>query len=417
MLVDRRHRRLGDLLAGTIIVREETFDLSRYEQAHTRSQRTLPTAELEVVSGLLEREGALDADAWLRVGRQLCARSGATDCEGWDRAQVRAYLASFGAGDHPPALSRFVQRRVADWRQLEALLGAVEARAASLAQLGQVDLLYRRASADLAHAQAFFGGSDVHRHLNQLCGRAYGVIYRRAGSGPSDVVTFYRRTFPAVARQTLAYTRAAAALVALGAVLGATTVALSPGGADVLLDPLLLDHIRRRELWTDLLLERLHPAEVATAIFTNNLRVSFSAFATGITGGIGPVAVLLFNGVHVGAILAACAQHGVAGAMLSFMAAHGPVELSVIALTGGAGLLVGHGLIAPGERARGAVLRERGAQAVQVVLGCAPFLVAIGIVEGFVSPGAFFPWPLKVALGGLSGWAFWRYLLRSGAGP
>jgi hypothetical protein len=51
------------------------------------------------------------------------------------------------------------------------------------------------------------------------------------------------------------------------------------------------------------------------------------------------------------------------------------------------------------------------------VLGCAPFLVAIGIVEGFVSPGAFFPWPLKVALGGLSGWAFWRYLLRSGAGP
>jgi uncharacterized membrane protein SpoIIM required for sporulation len=216
-----------------------------------------------------------------------------------------------------------------------------------------------------------------------------------------------------VARETLPFTKAAAALMALGAVLGATTVALSPGGADALLDPMLMDHIRRRELWTDLILERLHPAEVATAIFTNNLRVSFSAFAAGITGGIGTVGLLLFTGVHVGAILAACAQHEVAGTMLAFMAAHGPVELSIIAMTGGAGLLVGHGLIAPGERSRGEVLRARGRKAIQLVLGCAPFLVGIGIVEGFVSPGSFFPWPLKLLLGVTTGWAFWRYLLRS----
>jgi uncharacterized membrane protein SpoIIM required for sporulation/uncharacterized RDD family membrane protein YckC len=413
MLIDRRHRRLGDILAGTILVREETFDLSRYEKAHERSLRSLAPADLEVVARFLERLATLDADARVRLGRQLCTKYGAPDASAWDEAAIVRYLTSFGAGPELPALSRFVQRRVAHWRLLEERLAAVVSRSASLEQLAQVDRLYRQASADLAQAQTFFGGSDVHQYLNQLCGQAYGVIYQRAGERLTGLLDFYRRTFPAVAREALPYTKAAAALMALGAVLGATTVTLAPGGADALLDPMLLDHIRRRELWTDLLLERLHPAEVATAIFTNNLRVSFLAFASGITGGIGTVAVLLFNGVNVGAILAACAQHDVAGTMLAFMAAHGPVELSIIAMTGGAGLLVGHGLIAPGERPRGVVLRERGTQAIQLVLGCAPFLVVIGIVEGFVSPGSFFPWPLKVLLGATTGFAFWRYLLRA----
>lgn len=414
MLVDRRHRRLGDIVAGTILVREEAFDLSRYEVAHTRAARTLGPEELESVTGFLERMPSLDPDARLRLGRQLCAKNGAGDVASWDEATITAFLSSFGSGDTPRAIATFVQRRIADWRTLERLLEGLRGRTLSLEQLGQIDRLYRRASGDLAHAQSFFGGSDVHRFLNQLCGQAYGAIYQRSGARLVGILTFYRQTFPRVARDALVYTKVAGGLMALGAVLGATTVALSPGGADVLLDPMLMDHIRRRELWTDLLLERLHPAEVATAIFTNNLRVSFSAFAAGITAGVGTVGLLIVNGVHVGAILAACAQHGVAGTMLSFMAAHGPVELSIIAMTGGAGLMMGHAIISPGERPRGTVLREQASKAIQLVLGCAPFLVAIGIVEGFVSPGAFFPWPLKVMLGLSTGFGFWRYLLRAG---
>lgn len=416
MLIDRRHRRLGDLVAGTILVREEDFDLSRYERAPDARARTLPAAELEVVSSFLARLPELEPAARLRIGRQLCVRTGtpASEAEAMDEAAVRARLEGFGSGDHPGGINPFVIKRVQDWRELERLLGSLEARSVTLAELSTIDRLYRRATADLAHAQAFFGGTDVHRFLNQLCGQAYGAIYRRTGGGLRGVVNFYAKVFPELARQTIGYTKVAAGLMTLGAVLGATTVSLSPGGAALILDPLLLDHIRRRELWTDLLLEQLHPAEAAIAIFTNNLRVSFLAFASGVAAGVGTVLLLIFNGVHVGAIVAACAQHGVAGPMLSFMSAHGPVELSIIAMTGGAGLMLGHALIEPGERPRGAVLRERATRAVQLVLGCSPFLVAIGVVEGFVSPGPFFPWPLKLVLGAATGFAFWRYLLRGG---
>ncbi|MBL8922562.1 MAG: stage II sporulation protein M [Myxococcaceae bacterium] len=331
-----------------------------------------------------------------------------------DEAAVRAFLESFGSGDQPGGLNAFVLKRVADWRKLEALVSGLRSRSVRLDELSLVDRLYRRATADLAHAQAFFGGTDVHRYLNQLCGQAYGAIYRRSGGRAAGVAQFFKRTFPEVARETLGYTKVAAALMAAGAVMGATTVWLSPGGAELILDPLLLDHIRRQELWTDLLLSQMHPAEAATAIFTNNLRVSFSAFATGLAAGTGTVVLLVYNGVHVGAILAACAQHEVAGTMLSFMSAHGPVELSIIAITGAAGLVIGHALIEPGERRRGVVLRERATKAVQLVLGCSPFLVAIGVVEGFVSPGSYVPWPVKLLLGAATGFAFWRYLLRAG---
>jgi uncharacterized membrane protein SpoIIM required for sporulation/uncharacterized RDD family membrane protein YckC len=416
MLVDRRHRRLGDIVAGTILVREEDFDLSRYERTHTATARALPAAELELVSGFLSRMPSLDGDARLKLGRQLCEKFGAPAAAvaSMDEAQIRTYLESFGSGDHPGGLSAFVVKRVEAWRQLEQLLAGVRRGGVTLTEIATVDRLYRRATADLAHAQAFFGGTDVHRFLNQLCGQAYGVVYQRTGARLTGLLTFYRSTFPRITVQTLGYTKVAAGLLVLGVILGATTVFLAPSGAELILDPLLLDHIRRRELWTDLILEQVHPAEAATAIFTNNLRVSFLAFGAGLTAAAGTVLLLIFNGMHVGAILAACQQHGVSSTMLSFMSAHGPVELSIIAMTGGAGLMIGHALIEPGERSRSVVLRERATVAVQLVLGCVPFLVAIGVVEGFVSPGPFFPWPLKLALGAGTGFAFWRYLLRGG---
>ena len=169
--------------------------------------------------------------------------------------------------------------------------------------------------------------------------------------------------------------------------------------------------IERRELWTDTALDFHNPSEMAALIFTNNLKVSFGAFAFGITAGLGTGGQ---QSPQVNAVVQGeehSAQHELLGGILTFMAAHAPVELSIISLTAGAGLVIGHALIEPGERSRASWLKERAQLAVRLVLGCAPFLIAIGIVEGFVSPGSFFPWPLKVVMGALSFAAFWRYVL------
>ncbi len=70
MLVDKRHRRLGDLLAGTVLVRDEQVDLSRYEQVSS----TIAVNELELATSYLSRFDQLEPAAQLRIGEKLAQR-------------------------------------------------------------------------------------------------------------------------------------------------------------------------------------------------------------------------------------------------------------------------------------------------------------------------------------------------------
>ena len=72
MLVDKRHRRLGDLLAGTVLVRDEQIDLSRYEQVTS----TIAVNQLELATSYLSRFEQFEPEAQLRLGLKLAAKLG-----------------------------------------------------------------------------------------------------------------------------------------------------------------------------------------------------------------------------------------------------------------------------------------------------------------------------------------------------
>ncbi len=74
MVANPRSRRLGDLLAGTLIVREHKVDLSRYEQAAAgpvASSASLTAAEYELVTRFLERAEQLEPEARERVALKI----------------------------------------------------------------------------------------------------------------------------------------------------------------------------------------------------------------------------------------------------------------------------------------------------------------------------------------------------------
>ncbi|MFZ5469238.1 MAG: stage II sporulation protein M [Myxococcota bacterium] len=308
-------------------------------------------------------------------------------------------------------LSSFVSRRRADWDALGRLLEARRTESLRLEELRELDRLYRRAASDVAHAQAFFPGTDVHRFLNQLVSTTYGHIYRPPSARWAAVGAFFRHGFPHAVREELSFVAASALLFAAGLLLGAAVVWLEPRGAELLISAPLREHIAQRRMWTDGLLSVLPPGVVASAILTNNLTVAISAFGLGALFGLGTVYVLVSNGIHLGSVAALCIREEMGYPLLSFIGAHGPVELSIIILAGASGLMLGHALIDPGELPRAVFVRQRAAKAVRLLVGSAPFLALIGVVEGYVSPGDLFPAPLKIALGLLLGAAFWAYLL------
>jgi uncharacterized membrane protein SpoIIM required for sporulation len=68
------------------------------------------------------------------------------------------------------------------------------------------------------------------------------------------------------------------------------------------------------------------------------------------------------------------------------VAPHGSIELPAIFLAGGAGLILGRGLLEPGTLPRRDALAEAGGRAIRLVLGVIPILVVAGVIEGFISP-------------------------------
>lgn len=93
MLFDAKHRRVGDLVAGTVLIREEAIDLSRFE-ARAPAAQALSNRELDVVTDFLRRFDALDPSARLALGRQVLERLGTPreEAAALDEAALRARL-------------------------------------------------------------------------------------------------------------------------------------------------------------------------------------------------------------------------------------------------------------------------------------------------------------------------------------
>jgi uncharacterized membrane protein SpoIIM required for sporulation len=283
--------------------------------------------------------------------------------------------------------ARWTEKRRPYWARIDELLtrsGRNGVRALSHSELQELALLYRQTASDLATIREDVSSQNLARYLNQLLGRAHNFIYMGRRSRPGGILTFYRGTFPQIFHETLPYTLAAAAiffsLAAAGMMMGIT----DPAFQRYLLGDAMMATIEKREMWTHSVVT-VKPL-ASSAIMTNNLSVSFSTFALGMTAGIGTVWMLALNGLLFGVVNAACWQAGMSDQLLSFVAPHGVLELPAIFIAGGAGLLLAKGLLFPGLLPRRASLVLEGGRAVRLVLGIIPMLIVAGTIEGFVSP-------------------------------
>ena len=160
-----------------------------------------------------------------------------------------------------------------------------------------------------------------------------------------------------------------------------------------------IEELRRGHLWTESLVTTVPPVVSSSGIATNNMSVALTGWAGGAVLGLGSLYVILLNGFLLGAILATTVHYGLLGAMLEFVSAHGPLEITLILATAAGGLSLGHALVASEDHPRPFVLRRASRDALVLLLGCLPWFVVLGIVEAVVSPAPTVPAPLKAGLG------------------
>ncbi len=292
----------------------------------------------------------------------------------------------------------WLQKRRPYWARIDELLarsGRSGIRGLTHAELQELALLYRQTASDLATIREDASSRNLAHYLNQLLGRAHNLIYMGRRSRTGGIITFYRETFPQVFHDTLPYTLAAAAIFFAMAAAGMMMAIADPRFQGHLLGSAMMETIEKRQMWTHSVIT-IKPL-ASSFIMTNNLTVSFTTFALGITAGLGTVWMLALNGLLFGVVNAACWQVGMSQQLLSFVAPHGVLELPAIFIAGGGGLLLAKGLLFPGNLPRKASLVQAGGQAVRLVLGIIPMLIVAGTIEGFVSPSDL-PVALKYTL-------------------
>jgi uncharacterized membrane protein SpoIIM required for sporulation len=306
----------------------------------------------------------------------------------------------------PQTIHTFINTRKGRWERLETLVEALkrgETKKLTSSDLHDINRLYREATADLARLQVFRQEDSIpeelETYLNDLVGRAYGQIYRNPPPSWSSLWTFLRTTFPRTFRETLPWTLLALSVFGLGFAYGFGASLTDQAFVPLVVPPHLIQKVEEGQVWFDSILA-IKPL-ASSMIMTNNVTVSFLAFAFGITFGLGTLYLMAFNGLLVGALAGLCHTHGLSIPFWSFVLPHGVIELTAIFIAGAGGFLLATALIAPGDLLRKDALIQRARQAGRLTLGCVPLLIAAGLIEGFFSPAPLAPNLKFLAAGGL----------------
>lgn len=299
----------------------------------------------------------------------------------------------------------FANQKQESWQRLsDTLDGARKHGTGSLSkdQLRSLADQYRALLSDLSYARTQQASDDLVNYLNEIASRAHGFLYTSPAARARGIVPFFVREFPALFRSTLAYTLTAALIFFLGWAV--------PVFDPETRDSVIPQEITRPEGGEDRSpLADIDPAMISSFIMTNNIQVGIIAFAGGVTAGAYTVKELFNNGLVIGSVAEKAAPVMGAKAFWSLILPHGVIELTAIFICGGAGLMLGAAIIAPGNLRRVDSLKLAGGRAIRLFAGAVMMFVIAAIIEGFITPSPL-PASFKLTFAGATAVALILYL-------
>ncbi len=426
VLFHPQNKRLGDLVAGTIVIRDRPEDLTlvagdiHVEPAHVDAGAPeLADDEFRLLEQVLVRLETLDdavrnrfvSDLTRRFAPRYPTRQPDTivflsELYDIERRRRRGVLGSGRApdGGRRRGADRFVALKQAAWEAFRRRAAEVERTGLqhrSGPELTAFAAGYREVAADLARARTYGVDPRVVDYLARIVSAGHNALYGIRGVRGPPLRQLLLARLPAAVFRARGYVLTACLLFLLPATSGYVLIRERPTLAYEILPDVM---IARAESGQQLSESGRGYAEapspylpmMASGIIANNVQVAFAAFAFGMTAGVGTVIILLFNGLFFGSVLGLFANYGLAGWLLTFVAGHGVLELTAIFVAGGAGLLVARAIIAPGDLTRRDALVMQGKLAVELVGAAACLLLLAGIIEGLLSAS---PAPIIFKLG------------------
>lgn len=436
------HKRLGDLAAGTLVVRDRATDwelaavVSPTDDPLEVGPPRLSDAEYRLLGRLLGRLDEVEPMIAARLARDLAARLDPrvprrarapvdylTEVLAEEQQRRRGRFATRahrGAVDRTAiAAERFVARKQESWRAFHQLAKRLERTGLAglpAEEIPRFAAAYREVAADLARAQTYDVDPAVIEYLERLVGAGHNSLYQARGRARPRIADRLLREFPAAVVRSWRYVAVASALFVAPAAVGYRLLREQPELATTIVSPLLTS---RAEEAAERQARGLGYAEedatlrpqLAALLISNNVRVCFYVFTGGLLAGIWTVLVLLLNGFSVGTAFGLFANYDAMPYLLTFVAGHGVLEFTAIFVSAAAGLRLAHAIIVPGDLTRKDALVSQGRIAAPMIGAVICLLVVAGMIEGLLSASDAST-SLKVVVSGASvvllGLYFWN---------
>lgn len=277
--------------------------------------------------------------------------------------------------------TRFIEQKKEQWQKLESYLSSGKKNPDVLSDL------FIQITDDLSFARTHYGNRVVRVYLNQITQKLFRKLFRNTIDHRKRFKSFFINDLPLSlysSRQTLI---TALIIFILAASIG---VFSSYHDAEFARSILGDDYINMTESNIEAgdamaVYKSENIFYMFLRIAQNNLLVAFRAFIFGLFFGIGSVAILLFNGVMLGAFQFYFISKGVGVESFLTIWMHGTMEISAIVLSAGAGMIMGSGLLFPGTYTRIQSLRMKARTGIRIMAAVIPMLLIAALIEGLLT--------------------------------
>ncbi|MDO8544311.1 MAG: stage II sporulation protein M [Opitutaceae bacterium] len=321
-------------------------------------------------------------------------------------------------------LAKFVAQEKPRWERLDQMLHAIAQdpwRQLPVAEARELELLYQRASADLARLATYAAEPEARGYLENLVARGHAEIHgARDASGRFRPVNWFARTLPQTFRRRWRAFMLASALTFVGAIFGGAALVFDPQAKEVLMPFSHLqgepsERVAEERAGRSVELDD-RKAQFSGMLMTHNTRVTLTAMALGMTWGIGTLILMFYNGAVLGAVVLDYVTAGETPFLLGWLLPHGAVEIPAMLIGAQAGFVLAGALLGGERRPLAARLRAAAPDVVTLCFGAALMLVWAGFVEAFLSQyhEPVLPYVVKIAFGVVELAALAWYLSRSG---
>jgi uncharacterized membrane protein SpoIIM required for sporulation len=257
---------------------------------------------------------------------------------------------------------------------------------------------------DLAYAKTFYPKSKTTDYLNGIASTLHQSIYKNKKEESGRFIRFWKLELPLLFYQyrkqllyALIFFIVACAIGVLSAKYDHSFLRMFFGDGYV---NMTKENIAKGDPFG--VYKQQKEFEMFLLIAQNNLKVIVFEVVSGIFFSLGTVYCLLRNGIMLGAFQYFFFSQDLGAQSVLVIWIHGTLEISCIIIAGGAGLVLGNGLLFPKTYSRYASFIKHAKDAVKIVVGLFPIIILAAFFEGFITRHTEMPLWLSISILSLS---------------